>query len=468
MLYAPCGIAAGVTERAVAVDAEPRSPCFLSEMEEEIFELWRRRPWWWKQEKDPATMLCNAEADCPGPSREAPGSRHLGIATTSPLPPNTNTDRPGNSARHPRNVRLDSGARLMHCSWKPRAKKVVNGFGICVWRCWSCQHELTAANRRHRTSLGLCKSNQPLPLWLLFCRPSFIANLAHAFLSLFSPFFPRPRPQHAFHRPLTPPGHRCCIGHYHSSTSSRAATLDTCQNLADDQCYRWWSFWFPVSGWERVYRDHFSFWRTIHCELFLSYKSKRPFEYWVQVQLDTGSSDLWLDTANYTLSGLTDTGIPGSVKYVYVSPFSLNSMSLDINLIPISDGSGAWGNINLGSISWGDFTIRNQAFSESSNSYSGGSVFIHYNSQRPWRQCLLPTVPGSPRCWPVSSPSNIARTSSLIVFPDHPCPESRQLWITLSMTARVSLIMWAFYLWRSLLGYQQTTLPGFLGFQLLS
>lgn len=41
MLYAPCGIAAGVTERAVAVDAEPRSPCFLSEMEEEIFELWR-------------------------------------------------------------------------------------------------------------------------------------------------------------------------------------------------------------------------------------------------------------------------------------------------------------------------------------------------------------------------------------------------------------------------------------------
>lgn len=35
-----------------------------------------------------------------------------------------------------------------------------------------------------------------------------------------------------------------------------------------------------------------------------------------QVQLDTGSSDLWLDTSDYSLTNLTDTQVVGSIVYV--------------------------------------------------------------------------------------------------------------------------------------------------------
>ena len=39
-----------------------------------------------------------------------------------------------------------------------------------------------------------------------------------------------------------------------------------------------------------------------------------------QVQLDTGSSDLWLDptVAGMTLDGLVDTGFNATVQYLYV------------------------------------------------------------------------------------------------------------------------------------------------------
>lgn len=36
------------------------------------------------------------------------------------------------------------------------------------------------------------------------------------------------------------------------------------------------------------------------------------------VQLDTGSSDLWLDTTGVDLSGLTDTGVQTGLTYGYV------------------------------------------------------------------------------------------------------------------------------------------------------
>ena len=42
------------------------------------------------------------------------------------------------------------------------------------------------------------------------------------------------------------------------------------------------------------------------------YVQGQPF----QVQIDSGSSDLWLDTSGVTLDGLQDTGVTGSIGYV--------------------------------------------------------------------------------------------------------------------------------------------------------
>ncbi|TCD63158.1 hypothetical protein EIP91_005886 [Steccherinum ochraceum] len=80
------------------------------------------------------------------------------------------------------------------------------------------------------------------------------------------------------------------------------------------------------------------------------YVSGQPFT----VQLDTGSSDLWLDTSDYSLTNLTDTQVVGSIVYV--------------------DGTGAVGNINLGNVSWGEFTVPQQAFinAPGSNATNGG------------------------------------------------------------------------------------------------
>ncbi|TDL13669.1 acid protease, partial [Rickenella mellea] len=60
-----------------------------------------------------------------------------------------------------------------------------------------------------------------------------------------------------------------------------------------------------------------------------------------QVQLDTGSSDLWLDTANLKPSGAQDTGLNGTLKYV--------------------DQSVAAGSIFISNATFGDFTVP-QAF----------------------------------------------------------------------------------------------------------
>ncbi|KDQ58215.1 hypothetical protein JAAARDRAFT_206888 [Jaapia argillacea MUCL 33604] len=68
------------------------------------------------------------------------------------------------------------------------------------------------------------------------------------------------------------------------------------------------------------------------------YVNSQPYE----VQLDTGSSDLWLDTTGVDLSGFADTGVTGFIGYV--------------------DGSFARGPILVGSVQFGDYTVENQTF----------------------------------------------------------------------------------------------------------
>ncbi|KDQ56686.1 hypothetical protein JAAARDRAFT_194660 [Jaapia argillacea MUCL 33604] len=61
-----------------------------------------------------------------------------------------------------------------------------------------------------------------------------------------------------------------------------------------------------------------------------------------EVQIDTGSSDLWLDTDGVNLSGFANSGVPGSLTY--------------------GDGSVAQGPIMVGPVSFGNFTVPKQAF----------------------------------------------------------------------------------------------------------
>ncbi|KAH9947685.1 aspartic peptidase domain-containing protein [Amylocystis lapponica] len=68
------------------------------------------------------------------------------------------------------------------------------------------------------------------------------------------------------------------------------------------------------------------------------YVQGQPF----QVQIDTGSSDLWLNTQNTTFTGLTDTGYNTTIGYV--------------------DGTSATGPIMLANVSLGEFTVSGQAF----------------------------------------------------------------------------------------------------------
>ncbi|CAL1702476.1 unnamed protein product [Somion occarium] len=74
------------------------------------------------------------------------------------------------------------------------------------------------------------------------------------------------------------------------------------------------------------------------------------------VQLDTGSSDLWLDTAEVSLSGTVNTGVYANISY--------------------ADESTAQGNITLVDINFGDFTVKHQAFIDSpgSNATSNGAT----------------------------------------------------------------------------------------------
>ncbi|KAI0072608.1 acid protease [Panus rudis PR-1116 ss-1] len=72
------------------------------------------------------------------------------------------------------------------------------------------------------------------------------------------------------------------------------------------------------------------------------------------VQLDTGSSDLWLDTSVMNLTDFTDTGVIGAVTY--------------------ADGGAAVGEIILVNVTFGDFTVNNQALinAPGSNATVGG------------------------------------------------------------------------------------------------
>ncbi|KAI0786810.1 aspartic peptidase domain-containing protein [Abortiporus biennis] len=68
------------------------------------------------------------------------------------------------------------------------------------------------------------------------------------------------------------------------------------------------------------------------------YVDDQPFE----VQLDTGSSDLWIDSQNVTFKSAENTHIFGSIEYV--------------------DRSIAEGDIYVATVKFGDFTIEKQAF----------------------------------------------------------------------------------------------------------
>ncbi|CAL1701692.1 unnamed protein product [Somion occarium] len=61
-----------------------------------------------------------------------------------------------------------------------------------------------------------------------------------------------------------------------------------------------------------------------------------------KVDMDTGSSDLWIDTKGANLTGTTDTGILGAIVY--------------------EDLSSAVGNLTLADITWGNFTVKDQVF----------------------------------------------------------------------------------------------------------
>ncbi|KAH9948696.1 hypothetical protein B0H21DRAFT_882366 [Amylocystis lapponica] len=68
------------------------------------------------------------------------------------------------------------------------------------------------------------------------------------------------------------------------------------------------------------------------------YVEGQPF----QVTIDTGSSDLWINSENATFTGLVDTGYNTTISYV--------------------DESSASGPITLGDVSLGEFTVKGQVF----------------------------------------------------------------------------------------------------------
>ena len=87
--------------------------------------------------------------------------------------------------------------------------------------------------------------------------------------------------------------------------------------------------------------------------------------------MDTGSADLFLDTKLRPMSGFKDTGINGSVGYLYVSRIPCGGAFL-IMLFNTRDGSGASGHIILANVSIGEFTIPQQALSKNVSSLQRG------------------------------------------------------------------------------------------------
>ncbi|KAH8079070.1 aspartic peptidase domain-containing protein [Cristinia sonorae] len=71
------------------------------------------------------------------------------------------------------------------------------------------------------------------------------------------------------------------------------------------------------------------------------------------VQLDTGSSDLWLDTKEDAVPNAFDTGVVAEIRYV--------------------DESSARGHINLANVTWGEYQIPDQAFINAPGSNASSS-----------------------------------------------------------------------------------------------
>lgn len=82
-----------------------------------------------------------------------------------------------------------------------------------------------------------------------------------------------------------------------------------------------------------------------------------------QVQLDTGSSDLWINTQNITLSPqANDTNITVTIPYAYVLHCRLHEHNSKESCRDTTDASG---DVFLAPVQFGNFSIPSQAFSES-------------------------------------------------------------------------------------------------------
>ena len=81
----------------------------------------------------------------------------------------------------------------------------------------------------------------------------------------------------------------------------------------------------------------------------------------LQVQLDTGSSDLFLDTQNASFTNANDTGLTATLVYGYVCPQLKPHGAL---IICCRDSTVAEGPILLAPVQFGNFSVPSQAFGE--------------------------------------------------------------------------------------------------------
>ena len=81
-----------------------------------------------------------------------------------------------------------------------------------------------------------------------------------------------------------------------------------------------------------------------------------------QVVLDSGSSDLWVNSGTIDPSfTVVDTNVTGAVPYMYALS---GRVSMKATYLPFSrDGTAAAGKILLSSVKFGDYIVDQQAFS---------------------------------------------------------------------------------------------------------
>lgn len=88
----------------------------------------------------------------------------------------------------------------------------------------------------------------------------------------------------------------------------------------------------------------------------------RPFDSGDKVQVDSGSSDLWIDASALDLPGAHHTGYKSTTEYGYGLPCQSACRLCGLTVIH-RDGSSAGGEIVLANVTMGEFTVVNQALS---------------------------------------------------------------------------------------------------------